>query len=298
MQILHQSSHHSLPSLKIGITLIETLIVIAIVGLLVTITLPAVQMVRSASRANQCRNNLHNVGLATQSFVIAKKHLPNISAMKMLAPYLELQTVDKSNLFNGVSPKILQCPDEIPSPWYENFISYFLNDGASIFPRNGIGNAYEEQGVTLSEISDGLSNTALFGERITRYSIQPEQTDDEARRFPFRFAWLCPTVFEPGQEQQFSELSRSSQLRKSAIRMGTYGFDNFSSTAYYDHIAPPNNWMFRNGDGPDGATRSLHPASSFHSGGVHVLYCDGSVHFTGSSVDEDVWRQIGSKNGR
>jgi prepilin-type processing-associated H-X9-DG protein len=38
-------------------------------------------------------------------------------------------------------------------------------------------------------------------------------------------------------------------------------------------------------------------ANSLHTGGVHVMLCDGSVRFVSENIDIRNWRAIGSMNG-
>jgi hypothetical protein len=50
--------------------------VIAVIGLLVSLLLPAVQACREAARAAQCKNNLHQFGIEIESGVLACGRIP------------------------------------------------------------------------------------------------------------------------------------------------------------------------------------------------------------------------------
>jgi prepilin-type processing-associated H-X9-DG protein/prepilin-type N-terminal cleavage/methylation domain-containing protein len=88
-----------------GLTMVELLVVVAIVALLVGLTIPAVQSAREAARRTACQSNLRQVGLAVASHEVAVRAYPmgrdsrdqvGVSWAFRLLPYLGEDAVFQS----------------------------------------------------------------------------------------------------------------------------------------------------------------------------------------------------------
>lgn len=101
-------------------TLIEVLVVVAIIALLAGILMPSLANARMQARRSVCTTNLHQVGLAMMAYLQDNKdRMPYISWVPSTDPFprtteegtVYFADVMKKHLKN---PKVLQCPEDTP----------------------------------------------------------------------------------------------------------------------------------------------------------------------------------------
>ena len=97
---------------RAGFTLIEILVVIAIIGVLIAILLPAVQQARAAARRTQCQNNLKQIGLALHQFHDANGAFPParlvLDGVRTLSPNGTTSGVDEPSWLVHILPHLEQ----------------------------------------------------------------------------------------------------------------------------------------------------------------------------------------------
>jgi len=268
---------------RLASTLIETLVVVAIVGILISLTLPAVQKVRDISLRSQCAHNLKQIGLAVHQYHDVKSWLPSgmrfqngldanlwSSWLTQILPHLE-----QGALWNDTEQAYLRCPNPFLNPPHiglatviPTFVcpadgrafepeiaardnvrvaltSYLGVEGTDLYALGGV--LFRDSRIRLSQILDGTSQTLLAGER-------PPSAD-------FQFGWWYAGTgqVQTGSADMFMGVTELNVLPYSAAP------------------CPPGPYEYS--PGSLGNQCDMFHFWSLHDGGAQFVFADGSVHF-------------------
>ncbi|MDG3007520.1 DUF1559 domain-containing protein [Paludisphaera mucosa] len=142
-------------------------------------------------------------------------------------------------------------------------------------------------GVRLADITDGTSNTAMFAE-IKRSRLPNGSGTGQAADHPDRVFY-----FGTGFDNGAVKLPECNGPGSSLAYRGMQYYRQLPITTTYTHTVPPN---YRGWDCGSSNFFAAHIAArSYHSGGVNVLFGDGSVHFIKDAINPTVWRALGTR---
>lgn len=86
-----------------GFTLVELLVVITIIGILVAMTMPAIQNARESARQAQCKSNLKNIGYALEMYHGQNGSLPyGCYAGRTSMLYAILPQIEQAGTYNAI----------------------------------------------------------------------------------------------------------------------------------------------------------------------------------------------------
>lgn len=284
-----------------GFNLVEGVVVLGVLAVLAALLAPAVQAAREASRRLQCESNLRQISVASHGFADVHRAFPTVQpAYWRLLPFTGdqplLDAFERGDV-SGKGSSLFLCASDGRGEIARGDYSYHMNDGTRFrtHARNGFVNWPRDRAV--AELTDGLSHTAAYSERLITHAEDVLLSEAELLAQSPRHLWYTPRqVIGPALETQFTILCENERTSPSPAAW-TWNNPALYAPAWggYDHFLPPNRIGCLNGPGGNVAIdNSVVPASSWHSNGVNVLFADGHVSFMHRFIDRDVWRALGT----
>ena len=304
-----------------GFTLIELVVVILIIVILTALIVPAVQRARESARKALCSRNMHQLGIALNSYVSGFGIMPpgnhnhGYSVHASLLPYLEqvplhnaINFIERPFLaeFNNarlndtvshVTLSVFLCPSDgemkASKPWtnYAGNMGYGRCEGLPYHAcNNGAVSILDTAPIRLQSFTDGLSNTAFMAEWLFDPS-PPSRKNEKRSVFRLPVAQLSAAQFE-----QSVSYCRSLDIDQAAIDRGR-GRNWMHGTimvTLYTHAIPVGGHSCINGSSE---LLGMATAVSQHSGGANTLFADGHVAFTADTVSTALWRALGTRAG-
>ena len=165
-------------NMKRGFTLIELMVVVAIIGIIISILLPVISAARESGRSTYCSNNLRQLYIANDLYSIdngsyvaaapefyknkkrwhgerSSKNEPFDGSKGPLVPYL------------GVSKKVRQCP---------SFHGFRSGDDSNAFEASTGGYGYNGVGVGSRAYILGLNSRGFENGMLPAAIKEPDQT--------------------------------------------------------------------------------------------------------------------------
>jgi len=315
-----------------GFTLVELLVVIASIGILVGLLLPAVQAAREAARRMSCSNNLKQYGLGLQNYHDVYKAFPSAGA-NWGNPQIGWQVqilpqMEQGPLFNQLNMNIAAWDTIIPTQQDPNRRARLIQVPYARCPSDGyIGDTNWAQasycgnlGSQRTPSADGACNTWFT----------PETTSATAYNYDSLGVADHGNTLSSGQiSGMFGRLG--TKINMASVQDGT------SSTIIVGEILPECHdhtagWWHYNGMGNAHASTSVplntmttcaisqvqaqqrgypnpqcFPKSNWnyswgfrsnHTGGAQFVFVDGSVHFVAQTIDYMTYQYLGGRSDK
>jgi len=311
---------HSGARPRVAFTLVELLVVIAIIGILVAMLMPSIQSARESGRETQCRSRHReivtgmNVHLQQRGFFPHGTYNDLDSTFHTPPPYNDWQDrrcwfhdllpyIEQENLFDRFEEHmktnrsalsfpdmqtvvtITMCPSDPLGPKLDTFWggigtpeqgfsgnmvlcagNGYFNEGGPVNSRSLNGLFFAQSKVRAADVKDGLTNTVMVSELIL--SPDTDSHDIRGRYYnPAHGGVLFSTRVPPNTDvpDQLNWCSNNPVPQAPCIWTGTNMFVS---------------------------------ARSYHPGGVNIGLAGGAVRFLSENIDFEIYKALGSRNGR
>jgi prepilin-type N-terminal cleavage/methylation domain-containing protein/prepilin-type processing-associated H-X9-DG protein len=301
------------PHYRVGFTLVELLLVIAIIGTLVALLMPAIQAARESARRATCMNNLKQIGVAISNYEATHKAFPAGAVWGRWDPHGKVRFQGSILMF------ILPYMEE--SSLYDAFdFTQRVTDGQTL---PGTGTPIGSNVInTYICPSDDLYHGTFGGRGIFNYAASNGPTElydnpvcscanpyDKILEMapidnPTKYAGPFTRVGARTKASQITD-GLSNTIFVGEVRVGCSEHTQAGwawtkdGNGYYSTLIPIN-YDTCNENAPDPCNRPCAwntgvGFKSAHPGGAQFLFGDGSVHFLHESIDMQSYQYLGAK---
>jgi prepilin-type N-terminal cleavage/methylation domain-containing protein len=304
-----------------GFTLVEVLVVITILGALMALLLPAIQAAREASRRTHCLSNLKQIGLALHNYQTTASVFPPSFCIRpgttlsrnngswsihgRLLPYVEQENAYRqvrldvawdAQLGTGVPTlriPIYLCPSELndtvrvdasgnpythPQNYGFNFGTWLVYNPTT--GQGGDGVFFVNSRIGPAGLKDGASYT-LGATEVKTFTSYFRNTADPGPAAPTSPSDLAPLA--PGADFKLGPRMNQNTGHTEWCDGRTYDIDYNSQQEGRSATQP---------------TYAAVTARSYHPRSVNALLMDGSARPISDGIALDVWRALGTRQGR
>jgi prepilin-type N-terminal cleavage/methylation domain-containing protein/prepilin-type processing-associated H-X9-DG protein len=288
-----------------GFTLFELLTVLALLGLLLGLLLPAVQKVREAASRVQSANNLKQYGLACHNYHDTYGSFPpgvdsnNFSAVAHLLPFIEqnnlFQQIDfnkpiSDNTNSAVAGTVMKiCLN--PQDPIENVrkdrgaTNYLFSAGTKPSLEENDGIFFTNSKIKFAQITDGTSNTFMIGETL-KGDGGDKAVDVKRQYVLLKDKDALKNLKDESGVQDWKDGKNISGDRCASWMDGRFLQGTFTGTRGINDERPDVSCDYAGGLS---GLRTL-------TDGVNVAFCDGSVHYVKKGIKFDVLKLLISRD--
>jgi prepilin-type processing-associated H-X9-DG protein len=274
-------------------------VVIAIIGVLIALLLPAVQQAREAARRASCKSNLRQIGLALHNYQSTHRVFPpgvlgnsgSVSQNQllhtwptMILPFVEQKPLYDSYDFNvrfdhannaaAVRTKVpvYVCPSFGESPEGGQYGAGHYAGNAGTMPGQNDGLLFPLSRVAFRDVTDGTSNTIAVGE------------------FVFEIGGWARGAMNLGGGGGGGGGGGSGGGGGQGFARGVLRWWRCAANCAQPGMNPDNTAC-------SGSCERQFQFSSRHVGGAHFGFADGHARFLSENIDVELYRSLLTRAG-